>query len=207
MADLTIETAISTKNLLPVELTIHDHYARVRRCALHKLPAVLGRDDGADVQLMDPWVSHRHCEIHQSGNVLVVRDLDSRTGFSCAATGSVNRRFYRENDLPFRGPKSSCVTLERRERRLKPRPASRQSKSHRRSRSRTHGNFFSDQGDLNAGYSALPHVTIREFGRRVFFRRVFEGQDDSFLFLLQRDGSIEATTWNEQPYCLCPVAA
>ena len=80
VADLTIETAISTKNLLPVELTIHDHYGRERRCALHKLPAAMGRDDGADVQLKDPWVSHRHCEIHQSGDVLVVRDLDSKNG-------------------------------------------------------------------------------------------------------------------------------
>jgi pSer/pThr/pTyr-binding forkhead associated (FHA) protein len=29
---------------------------------------------------MDPWVSHRHCELDQSGGVLVVRDLGSRNG-------------------------------------------------------------------------------------------------------------------------------
>ena len=80
MADLTIETAISTKNLLPVELTIHDHYGRETQCALHKLPAIMGRDEGADVQLTDPWISHRHCEIDQIGDVLVVRDLDSKNG-------------------------------------------------------------------------------------------------------------------------------
>ena len=80
MANLTIETAISTKSLLPVELTIRDHYGRETQCALHSLPAVMGRDEGADVQLTDPWVSHSHCEIDQIGDVLVVRDLDSKNG-------------------------------------------------------------------------------------------------------------------------------
>ena len=80
MADLTIETAISTKNLLPVELTIHDHYGRETQCVLHSLPAVMGRDEATDVQLTDPWVSHRHCEIDQIGDVLVVRDPDSKNG-------------------------------------------------------------------------------------------------------------------------------
>jgi hypothetical protein len=49
VANLTIETAISTKSLLPVELTIRDHYGRETQCALHNLPAVMGRDEGADV--------------------------------------------------------------------------------------------------------------------------------------------------------------
>ena len=80
MADLMIETVTSTKSLLPVELTIHDHYGRETQCALHKLPAIMGRDEGADVQLTDPWISHRHCEIDQIGDVLVVRDLDSKNG-------------------------------------------------------------------------------------------------------------------------------
>jgi pSer/pThr/pTyr-binding forkhead associated (FHA) protein len=75
-----VETVTSTKSLLPVELTIRDHYGRETQCALHKLPAVMGRDEGADVQLSDPWVSHRHCEIDQIGDVLVVRDLDSKNG-------------------------------------------------------------------------------------------------------------------------------
>jgi pSer/pThr/pTyr-binding forkhead associated (FHA) protein len=80
VADLANETAISTKSLLPVELTIHDHYGRETRCVLHKLPAIIGRDASADVQLTDPWTSHRHCEIDQIGDVLVVRDLDSKNG-------------------------------------------------------------------------------------------------------------------------------
>ena len=75
-----VETVNSTMNLLPVELTIHDHCGRETRCALHTLPAILGRDEHADVRLTDPWVSHRHCEIDQSGDVLVVRDLGSRNG-------------------------------------------------------------------------------------------------------------------------------
>jgi pSer/pThr/pTyr-binding forkhead associated (FHA) protein len=75
-----VETATSTKGLLPVELTIHDHYGRETHRALHRLPAVMGRDEGADVQLTDPWISHRHCEIDQIGDVLVVRDLDSKNG-------------------------------------------------------------------------------------------------------------------------------
>ena len=81
MADSqTCAMATSTENLLPVELTIHDHYGRETRFALHRLPAIVGRDEQSDVHLTDPWVSHRHCEIDQSGKVLVVRDLRSKNG-------------------------------------------------------------------------------------------------------------------------------
>jgi predicted component of type VI protein secretion system len=75
-----VETVNSTMNLLPVELTIHDHCGRESWCALHKLPAILGRDEHGDVQLTDPWVSQKHCEIDQVGDVLVARDLDSKNG-------------------------------------------------------------------------------------------------------------------------------
>lgn len=77
MAD---STATSAASLLPVELTIHDHYGRETRIVLHKLPAVLGRDEHADARLIDPWISHRHCEIDQVGDALVVRDLYSKNG-------------------------------------------------------------------------------------------------------------------------------
>jgi pSer/pThr/pTyr-binding forkhead associated (FHA) protein len=83
MADsqtLTFETATSIENLLPVVLAIQDHCGRETQCAVYRLPAVIGRDESADVQLTDPWVSHRHFEIDQIGNVLVVRDLDSKNG-------------------------------------------------------------------------------------------------------------------------------
>ena len=75
-----LETATSTENLLPVELTIHDHYGRETGAILHRLPTILGRDETADVRLKDPWASHRHCEIDQLGHVLVVRDLNSKNG-------------------------------------------------------------------------------------------------------------------------------
>jgi len=71
---------ILDSKLLPVELTIHDHYGRETQCALHKLPAVIGRDEFVDVPLIDPWISHKHCEIDQIGDVLIVRDLDSKNG-------------------------------------------------------------------------------------------------------------------------------
>ncbi len=80
MADY--QTATSTESLLPVELTIHDHYGRETQIVLRRLPAIIGRDECADVPLTDPWISHRHCEISQIGEVLVVRDLDSKNGFS-----------------------------------------------------------------------------------------------------------------------------
>ncbi len=66
--------------LLPVELTIHDHYGRETRVVLGRLPAIIGRDECADVPLIDPWISRRHCEIDRIGDVLVVRDLDSKNG-------------------------------------------------------------------------------------------------------------------------------
>ena len=30
--------------------------------------------------LIDPWISRRHCEIDRLGDLLVVRDLDSKNG-------------------------------------------------------------------------------------------------------------------------------
>jgi pSer/pThr/pTyr-binding forkhead associated (FHA) protein len=48
--------------------------------AANDLPLVLGRDHSADVQLHDPWVSRRHCEIDIIDNDFLVRDLDSKHG-------------------------------------------------------------------------------------------------------------------------------
>ena len=67
-------------DVLPLELMILDHYARRSRCLLSRLPAVLGRDEKAEVRLTDPWISHAHCELFQQSGVLVVRDLDSKNG-------------------------------------------------------------------------------------------------------------------------------
>ena len=74
------EGSLDSAELLPLELVIVDHYERESRCVLHKLPAILGRDEKADVPLIDPWVSHAHCKIYQLGRAMVVRDLDSKNG-------------------------------------------------------------------------------------------------------------------------------
>ena len=66
--------------MLPLELTILDHYSRQSQCLLGRLPATLGRDEKDDVRLADPWISHSHCQLFQQGDVLVVRDLDSKNG-------------------------------------------------------------------------------------------------------------------------------
>lgn len=76
-ASTVLTTAVVT---FRVELTLLDHYGRETRLTVCALPAVLGRDERADVQLTDPWVSHIHCEIEQIGDALVIRDLDSKNG-------------------------------------------------------------------------------------------------------------------------------
>ncbi|MGA2621770.1 MAG: FHA domain-containing protein [Thermoguttaceae bacterium] len=44
------------------------------------LPAVLGRNEQADVRLDDHWVSRVHCELSDLDGTLVVRDLGSKHG-------------------------------------------------------------------------------------------------------------------------------
>jgi pSer/pThr/pTyr-binding forkhead associated (FHA) protein len=72
--------AAVTDDVLPVELIILDHYARQTRCMLPSLPAVLGRNEHAEVMLTDPWVSHEHCKLLQHEGQVIVRDLDSKNG-------------------------------------------------------------------------------------------------------------------------------
>lgn len=72
--------AAVSAGMLPLELTILDHYARKSQCLLSSLPAILGRDEKADVRLTDPWISHAHCELFQQDGIVVVRDLDSKNG-------------------------------------------------------------------------------------------------------------------------------
>ena len=50
------------------------------RTIINKLPAVLGRNPHADVQLDDCWASRVHCEISEISGILLVRDLDSKNG-------------------------------------------------------------------------------------------------------------------------------
>ena len=65
---------------MEVELTITDHYAMETRIVVRDLPAVLGRDEEADVYLKDPWASRKHCILAEIGETLVVSDLDSKNG-------------------------------------------------------------------------------------------------------------------------------
>lgn len=45
-----------------------------------KLPAIIGRGQGATVLIKHGTVSRTHCEISASGEALIVRDLNSKNG-------------------------------------------------------------------------------------------------------------------------------
>lgn len=47
---------------------------------LSDVPVRIGRRDGMDVRVTDPWASRLHCEIEQVGDTVWVRDLDSKHG-------------------------------------------------------------------------------------------------------------------------------
>ena len=91
--------------ILPLELVVLDHYARQRRSLVHNLPAVLGRGEKDDVRLTDPWISHAHCELFRQGDVLIVRDLDSKNGVFLRGT-----RVRETQVMP-----GDCLTLGRTE--------------------------------------------------------------------------------------------
>ena len=65
---------------MEVELTIADHYAMETHVVVCRLPAVLGRNEKADVCLKDPWASHEHCTLSELNGAVVVRDLSSKNG-------------------------------------------------------------------------------------------------------------------------------
>lgn len=63
-----------------VELTIVDHCGRESRRVLNSLPAIVGRDEGADVRIEDPWMSRMHVMLNEINGTLVVRDLGAKNG-------------------------------------------------------------------------------------------------------------------------------
>ena len=65
---------------MEVELTVADHYAMQTHVVVCRLPAVLGRNEKADVCLKDPWASHEHCVLSELNGAVVVRDLSSKNG-------------------------------------------------------------------------------------------------------------------------------
>jgi len=74
--DPTIST--SAGKPLPVVLTIdYRNHSETQTVAL---PATLGRDQEANVCLLDPWVSHIHCSLDEIDGTVVVRDLNSKNG-------------------------------------------------------------------------------------------------------------------------------
>jgi len=65
---------------MEVELTIIDEHSAETRVVLRGLPAIVGRDEKADVPIRDPWASHVHCALSEVNGTLVVRDLGSKNG-------------------------------------------------------------------------------------------------------------------------------
>ena len=81
------------------------------------------------LQLMDPWVSHRHCEIDQIGDVLVVRDLNSRNGVFIHHYRVGKSELASGDQLIIGRTEVTVRYLGNRKWRLKLRSASRQSRS------------------------------------------------------------------------------
>jgi len=74
--DSTIST--SSGKPLPVVLTIdYRNHSETQTVAL---PATLGRDQEANVRLLDPWISRIHCSLDEIDGTVVVRDLYSTNG-------------------------------------------------------------------------------------------------------------------------------
>jgi pSer/pThr/pTyr-binding forkhead associated (FHA) protein len=51
-----------------------------RRIEVRQLPAMIGRDESADIHLGDSWVGHFQCILDQEEGHLRVLDLGSRNG-------------------------------------------------------------------------------------------------------------------------------
>ena len=43
-------------------------------------PLIVGRDDRAEIQVLDQGISRRHAEVFRMGEMYFIRDLDSRNG-------------------------------------------------------------------------------------------------------------------------------
>ena len=106
----------------------------------------MGRDESADVQLTDPWISHRHCEIDQIGDVLVVRDLDSKNGIFMhghrvreSEVLSGEQLTVARTEIIVRYPGTAQAAIEAEAQAAKAKAVA--------DASLTPWNFFSDQGD------------------------------------------------------------
>lgn len=65
---------------MAIRLTCTDNVGNNQEVCFDDLPAVIGRGQEADVQILDQFASRMHCELSLIGGVLQVRDLDSGNG-------------------------------------------------------------------------------------------------------------------------------
>ena len=80
MAPAAAPEPATAGDVLSIELVILDHYGHQTRRLVRSLPAVIGRNDRAEIILTDPWVSHEHCKLVQQDGLLIVCDLGSKNG-------------------------------------------------------------------------------------------------------------------------------
>jgi pSer/pThr/pTyr-binding forkhead associated (FHA) protein len=75
------ESAVAVPvEMLPIEVQVLDHYGHATRRVVRSLPAIIGRNDRAEIILTDPWVSHEHCKLLEQEGRLIVRDMGSKNG-------------------------------------------------------------------------------------------------------------------------------
>jgi len=63
-----------------MRVTLVDTERPSRKTVLRELPALIGQDPSADVQVPDSWVGRFQCILDEDQGVLRVLDLGSRTG-------------------------------------------------------------------------------------------------------------------------------
>jgi pSer/pThr/pTyr-binding forkhead associated (FHA) protein len=76
---LSIERDVDVK-AMKLQLESVDPWVTKLRIAVDRLPASIGRDADADIQIPDRWVSRVHCELFELDGALAVRDLVSANG-------------------------------------------------------------------------------------------------------------------------------
>jgi pSer/pThr/pTyr-binding forkhead associated (FHA) protein len=63
-----------------LKLLCQDPLAPLREIVVESFPVELGRGQNVTLRIDDRWLSRRHCRLQQSGDAIVVCDLDSRHG-------------------------------------------------------------------------------------------------------------------------------
>lgn len=63
-----------------IAIELRDSNGSSRRFSFDRFPILIGRGSDAHLQLMDRWVSRRHCEIDCCDGTFLLRDLHSKHG-------------------------------------------------------------------------------------------------------------------------------